>query len=78
LSITKIEPRISFYICNPSFIEGEGKTIVYKLVHKLELAENNEFFEWKNLQIYEKWGCVASGGDVADNSDGSFLHFDYS
>ena len=33
LSVAKIEPRVPFYISNPCFIEGEGETIVYKIVH---------------------------------------------
>jgi len=55
LSISKVEPWVSFYVLYPGFIEGEGESVVDKIMHEFELAIKDKFIQGKNFEVFEVW-----------------------
>ncbi len=41
-------------------LEGEGEFVVYKIMHKLELAVEDEFFQWENFEFFAEGGSTGS------------------
>ena len=60
LRILQVQSRISLYILYPCFVEGEGEFVVYKIMHKLELAVEDKFFYWENFEFFEEGGSMGS------------------